>query len=109
MTDDVDEHVAMAFHGLVSDLQQADVARFEAEQKRQAEQRAALRAVAPRSGLNVAELLKSMGGDPEEAARKTQAAIDKIERQAKEASDAATRDQPPSLSDGHFPPPPVAE
>lgn len=107
MIDDPDEYVAMAFHGLVFDLQREDVARFEAEQKQQAAARATLRAAVPHGGMNAGELLKSIDGDPEEVARREGVKIDKIERQAKDAADAVAKERAPVFPDGHFPPPPV--
>jgi hypothetical protein len=108
MPDDVDEHVATEFHSLVSDLQANDVRRAEEEHRRQAELRAALRRSDPSSGLNAGELLKKLDGDSETDARRAQAELDKIEREAKSAADKAKARQEP-LPDGHFPPPPEGE
>lgn len=108
MPDDVDEHVATEFHNLVSDLQANDVKRAEEEHRRQAELRAALRRSNPSGGLNAGELLKKLDGDPEADVRRAQAALDRIEREAKTAVDKAKLRQEP-LPDGHFPPPPEGE
>jgi len=108
MPDSVEDHVAFEFHGLVSDLQHNDVRRFEEEQKRQAQQRAALRASTPGQGLNAAELIKRLDGDPEAANRRVQDDLDRIDREARAAADKAKVKQEP-LPDGHFPPPPESE
>jgi hypothetical protein len=108
MPEDVNDHVAMEFHGLVLDLQRGDVERFEADQKKQAELRAALRRADSTNGLNAGELLKKMDGDPETANRRMQGDLDRIEREAKAAADKqkVTR---AALPEGHFPPPPENE
>lgn len=108
MPDNVDEHVATEFHGLVSDLQRNDVKRFEEEQKKQADLRAALRRGNPHQGLNAGELLKQLDGDPEAANRRMQDDLDRIDREAKVAVDKNKGKQEP-LPDGHFPPPPESE
>ena len=105
MPEDIDEHVAMEFHGLVADLQRNDVARFEEEQKQQAAQSAMLRKVTPNHGLSAGELLKKLDGDPADAARKVQDDLDRIEREAKAAAEQTKGKQAP-LPEGHFPPPP---
>lgn len=105
MPENIEEHVAMEFHGLVSELQNNDVKRFEEEQRKQAQQRAMLRRADPSNGLSAGELLKKMDGDPEGANRRVQDDLDRIDREAKAAADKlrVTREQ---LPDGHFPPPP---
>ncbi len=108
MPEDVEEHVAMMFHGLVSDLQHNDVARCEEEHKRAAEQRAALRRQTPHQGMSAGELLKKLDGDPEEANRRMQADLDRIDRESKAAVDKIKSAQGPLL-EGRFPPPPVTE
>lgn len=105
MSDDINDHVAAAFHGLVADLQRNDVVAFDDDLKRQAAARAELRARAA-AGMTAGELLRQLDGDPEENARKVVAALDKIDREAKAAA-AATQDQRGAMTDGHFPPPPV--
>jgi tRNA U55 pseudouridine synthase TruB len=106
MPEDVNDHVAMGFHGLVSELQRNDVARFDEDQKKQAEQRAALRRATPHQGLNAGELLKKLDGDPEDANRRVQDDLDRIDREAKAAAD---KSKPEPLLEGCFPPPPVSE
>lgn len=106
--DDQEDYVAMEFHGLVSDLQTNDVKRFEAEQKKQAELRAALRRADPSSGLNAGELLKRMDGDPEAANKKIQDELDRIDVAAKAAADKQKASRG-ALPEGHFPPPPENE
>jgi hypothetical protein len=105
MPDNLEEYVAMEFHALVSDLQRGDVERFEEEQKKQAAQRAALRAADPSRGLNAGDLLKKMDGDPEAANRRIQDELDRVELEAKAAADKQKAAREP-LPDGHFPPPP---
>ncbi len=108
MPEDAEDHVAAMFHGLVSDLQRGDVARFEEEQRKQGELRAALRRQVPGHGLSAGELLKKIDGDPEEAAKKVQADLDRIDRDAKAAAERARPRQDPTVG-GHFPPPPDSE
>lgn len=108
MPDTGDEHVAFEFHGLVSELQRGDVARFEEEQRKQAEQRAALRRETPGQGLNAGELLKKIDGDPADANRKIQDDLDRIDREAKAAADKQKEKKSP-LPEGSFPPPPDSE
>lgn len=105
MPDNPDEHVAMEFHGLVSELQTNDVKRFEEERRRQAELRAQLRQADPSQGLNAGELLKRMDGDPATANRRVQEELDRVDREAKAAADKLKTAREP-LPDGHFPPPP---
>ncbi len=107
MPDNAEDHVAFEFHGLVSDLQRGDVERFEAEQKKQSEQRAALRRVTVQ-GMNAGELLKKIDGDPGDAGRNIQNDLDRIDREAKEAVAASKNKQAP-LPEGSFPPPPDNE
>lgn len=107
MVDDIDEHVAAEFHGLVSDLQRGDLAQFEEEQSRQAAARRALRAEAKVVGLSAGDLLKLMDGDPADVDRKVQGALDKVEREAKAAVAGKVKQDP--LPGGHFPPPPDSE
>jgi len=108
MPEDVEEHVAMMFHGLVSDLQHNDVAAFEREQARQAAARAALRKQTPNQGLNAGELLKQLDGDPAAADRRVQSELDRIDRESKAAAEKNKSKVAP-LPEGHFPPPPESE
>jgi len=110
MPEDVEEYVAMEFHGLVSDLQRNDVQRFEDDQKKQAQLRAALRHADPARGvsLNASELLKKIDGDPEVANRRVQEELDRVDRDAKAAADKQKVALAP-LPEGHFPPPPETE
>lgn len=118
MPEDVDEHVAFEFHGLVSDLQRNDVERFEEEQKKQALQRAMMRIASrpagphqgglPNQGLNASELLKALDGDPEAANRRVQEDLDRIDREAKVSADKLKTQREP-LPEGNFPPPPGSE
>lgn len=108
MPDDVEEHVAVAFHGLVSDLQHNDMARFEEEQKKQAQLRLLLRRQTPHQGLTAGELLKKLDGDPAEAQAKMQDDLSRIEREAKAAAAEKDKQNEP-LPQGYFPPPPASE
>jgi hypothetical protein len=108
MPDNVEDHVAMEFHGLVSDLQHGDLERFEAEHKKQAELRAQLRRADPARGLNAGDLLKKLDGDPAIANRKVQEELDRLDREAKVAADKQKAVREP-LPEGHFPPPPDNE
>jgi hypothetical protein len=108
MPEDVEDYVAMEFHGLVSDLQRGDVERFEEDRKKQAELRAALRRADPTRGLNAGELLKKLDGDPETANRKVQDELDRIDRESKAAADK-NKNRAAPLPEGHFPPPPDTE
>ncbi len=108
MSDDINDHVAMEFHGLVLDLQRGDVERFEAEHKKQAEKRAALRRADPTRGLNADELLKKIDGDPETTNRRMQDELDRIDREAKMTTDKQKVSREP-LPEGRFPPPPDNE
>lgn len=105
MPDNLEDHVAMEFHGLVSDLQRNDVARFEDEQKKLAADRAALRRSTPNQGLSAGELLKKLDGDPEVANRKIQEDLDRIDRDARELATKQKAHSEP-LPEGNFPPPP---
>lgn len=107
MPEDPNDYVAMAFHGLVTDLQHNDVKRFEEEQKRDREARAALRKQTPNQGMSAGELLRSLDGDPELAQMMVQ---EELARQNKEAQAAvAEKDKANApLPAGHFPPPPTA-
>lgn len=106
MTDDPDEHVAMMFHGLVTTLQHNDVAQFDEDLKRQAEARAALRKASQARGMTASELLKAMDGDPDEAERRVQAVLDKVDREAKAAAASKEKNRQEPLPEGSFPPPP---
>lgn len=107
MPDDIENHMAESFPLLVADLQRGDVVRFEAEQKKLAEQRAALRKQEPNQGLTAAELLKKMDGDPAEAQRKVEDELARIGKEAQAA--AAQKDKTnEALPAGHFPPPPTS-
>lgn len=105
MPDNVEDHVATEFHGLVSDLQRGDLEQVEAAHKRQAQERLLLRLAAPNRGLTAGELLKKMDGDPEEANRRVQEELDRVDREAKAAADKQRATREP-LPEGHFPPPP---
>lgn len=107
MPEDNELPVAQMFHGLVSDLQRGDVERFEAEQKKEREQRAALRALEPGSGLSGSELLKSFDGDPDEAQRRVDEELARINREA-QAAVAAKDKSAEALPTDHFPPPPTS-
>lgn len=107
MPDDIENHMAEAFPLLVSDLQRNDVARFEAEQKKYAEQRAALRKQDPNQGLTATELLKKIDGDPDEANRKMQDELARISKEAQAAASQKDKQNEP-LPAGHFPPPPTS-
>lgn len=106
MPDDIQDHVAFEFHGLVSDLQRNDVMKFEEDRKRQAQARAQLRADTPGQGLSAGELLKKIDGDPGDSTRAMQTELDRIEREAREAVDKSRAKLIP-LPDGNFPPPPT--
>ena len=112
-SDDPNEHVAMEFHGLVSDLQRGDVMRFEEEQRLEREKRAALLALQRANevgdvGMTASELLKKIDGDPADEQRKIQDDLARIEREAKAAvAQKDTKNEP--LPQGHFPPPPTSE
>jgi hypothetical protein len=107
MPDDIENHMAESFPLLIADLQRGDVVRFEAEQKKLAEQRAALRAQTPNQGLTAAELLKKIDGDPADAQRKVEEELARISKEAQAA--AAQKDKSnEQLPAGHFPPPPTS-
>jgi hypothetical protein len=108
MPEDPEEHVALMFHGLVSDLQTNDVARFEEEQRKEREARAALRHQDPYQGLSASELLKKIDGDPAEALRKVHDDLARINKEA-QAAVAEKDKQHEVLPEGHFPPPPTSE
>lgn len=105
MPEDVEEHVAEMFHGLVSELQRNDVTQFEQERAKEAALRAELRRANPHQGLNAGELLKKLDGDPEVSDRKMQADLDRIDRDAKVSAEKVAGKRDP-LPEGHFPPPP---
>lgn len=107
MPDDIENHMAESFPLLVADLQRNDVARFEAEQKKLAEQRAALRKQEPNQGLTAAELLKKIDGDPDEAQRKLEDDLVRISKEAQAAVAQKDKQNAP-LPAGHFPPPPTS-
>jgi hypothetical protein len=109
MPEDVEEHVALMFHGLVHDLQHNDVARFEEDQKKQSEARALLRRQQPHQGLSAGELLKKLDGDPEDAHKKVMDDLDRIDREVKAAADKSDSAKRGPLLEGSFPPPPVSE
>jgi hypothetical protein len=106
--DDIDKHVADSFPLLISDLQRGDVLRFEEEQKRDREARAALRKQEPANqGMTAGELLKKIDGDPLDGQRKIEVELDRIAKEAQAA--AAQKDKSnESLPAGHFPPPPTS-
>lgn len=106
--DDLDNHMAEMFPMLVSDLQRADVVRFEAEQKRERELRAALRKQdESNQGLTAGELLKKMEGDPADGQRKVEVELDRMAKEAQAAA-AQKEKQNEALPAGHFPPPPTS-
>ncbi len=105
--DDIENHVAESFPLLVADLQRGDVLRFEEEQKRQAEQRAALRQQVPNQGMTAAELLKKIDGDPEAAQRKIEDELARIGKEAQAAAAQKDKTNEP-LPVGHFPAPPTS-
>lgn len=105
MPDDTEDHVAQMFHGLVLDLQTNDVARFEAEQKREREARAALRHQVPGHGMNAAELLKKLDGDPADEQRRIETELARMGKEAQAAAAEKDKKNEP-LPIGHFPPPP---
>jgi hypothetical protein len=107
MAENPDEHVAMQFHGLIADLQRGDVEKFEADQRRQAEARSALRKQVPNQGLSASELLKGMDGNPEEDQRRLQEELTRLNKEAQTAA-AAKSPQNEPLPQGHFPPPPTS-
>lgn len=107
MPDDPDEHVAMMFHGLVSELQHADVARFEAEQKKERAARAALRHQSPNHGMNAGELLKKLDGDPADDQKRIDAELARMSKEAHAAAAEKDKKNEP-LPAGHFPPPPTS-
>jgi|GEM_PF-4380143 len=108
MPDEPDEFVAMMFHGLVSDLQHNDVARFEAEQKKEQEARAALRRQNPHQGLNAGELLKKLDGDPADDLKRIETELARISKEAQAAAAAKDKDKNEPLPVGHFPSPPTS-
>lgn len=105
MPDDPEEHVAMMFHGLVSDLQTNDVARFEAEQKKEREARAALRHQDPYQGMNASELLKKLDGDPADDQKRIETELARMSKEAQTAAAEKDKKNEP-LPVGHFPQPP---
>lgn len=107
MPDDINEHMADSFPLLVADLQRADVQRFEDEQKRDREARAALRAQEPNQGLTATELLKKLDGDPADAQRKAEDDLARINKEAQAAVAQKDKTNEP-LPAGHFPPPPTS-
>lgn len=105
MTDDPNEHVAMMFHGLVSDLQRSDVEQFDEEQRREREARAALRSKTPDQGLTAGELLRKLEGDPRDEQRKIEEELTRINKEAQAAASQKVREEP--LPEGSFPAPPT--
>ena len=106
MPDDVDEHVAQMFHGLVSDLQRSDVEEFERRQVEDREKRAALRAQQEGRGMTAGELLKQLDGDPAAEMQKIQDELTKLTKDAQAAASKKASVEP--LPDGHFPAPPTS-
>jgi hypothetical protein len=107
MPDDIENHMAESFPLLIADLQRGDVVRFEAEQKKLAEQRAALRQQTPNQGMTAGELLKKIDGDPEAAQRKLEEELARIGKEAQAAAAQKDKSNEP-LPAGHFPPPPTS-
>lgn len=105
--DDVENHMAESFPLLISDLQRGDVQRFEQEQRKQGEQRAALRQQIPNQGLTAGELLKKIDGDPADGQRKMESDLDRIAKEAQAAVAHKDKQNEP-LPTGHFPPPPTS-
>lgn len=109
MSDDLENHMSEMFPGLVADLQRNDVARFDAELKKDAAARAALRAKDPNAGLTGSELLKKIDGDPAESQRAIEEEFDRIAKEARAAVAAKDKEnQAAALPVGHFPPPPTS-
>lgn len=107
MPDDIENHMAESFPLLIADLQRGDVIRFEQEQRKLGEQRAALRQQTPNQGLTAGELLKKIDGDPAEGQRKMEEDLARINKEAQAA--AAQKDKSnETLPAGHFPPPPTS-
>lgn len=107
MPEDVEDHVAQMFHGLVADFQSADLKQAEAELLKEREKRAALRHSQPNHGMNAGELLRKLDGDPADEQRKIQDELTKIEKDSKAA--AAAKDKSgEQLPQGFFPPPPTS-
>jgi hypothetical protein len=107
MPDDIETHMAETFPLLVADLQRGDVVRFEAEQKKLAEQRAALRQQTPNQGMTAGELLKKIDGDPAEGQRKVEEDLARINKEAQAAATLKDKSNE-QLPAGHFPPPPTS-
>lgn len=107
MPEDPEDHVAMMFHGLVSDLQTNDVARFEEEQKKERAARAALRHQIPNQGMNAGELLKKLDGDPADEQKRIETELARMSKEAQAAVAEKDKKNEP-LPSGHFPPPPTS-
>lgn len=105
--DDIENHMAETFPLLVSDLQRGDVLRFEEEQRKEREARAALRKQEPNQGLTAAELLKKIDGDPLDGQRKVEDELARINKEAQAAAAQKDKTNEP-LPAGHFPPPPTS-
>jgi hypothetical protein len=105
--EDPEEHVAMMFHGLVTELQTNDVTRFEAEQKREREARAALRHSIPNQGMSAGELLKKIDGDPADDQKRIEAELARMTKEAQAAAAEKDKKNEP-LPAGFFPPPPTS-
>jgi len=107
-SDDPNEHVAVMFHGLVSDLQLNDVAQFEERQKAERIARDALRHQAPNHGMNAAELLKKLDGDPATEQDRINRELNRIEKESIAAAAEKDKKNEP-LPSGYFPPPPSSD
>lgn len=105
---DPNNHMAESFPLLISDLQRGDVARFEADQKKDREARAALRQQNPDQGLTAGELMKKIDGDPVEGQRKVEVELDRMSKEAQAAVAQKDKSSNEPLPAGHFPPPPTS-
>jgi hypothetical protein len=107
MTEDVNNHVAQIFPTLVSDLVRSDVDRFDAEQQKDREARAALRKQRQETGMTAGELLRNLDGDPDEAQRRLQEDLARTNKEAQAAVAEKDKKNEP-LPSTHFPPPPTS-
>lgn len=107
MSDDFDPNSFMSesFPMLIAELQGNDVKRFEEDQRKQKDARAALRRLDPDLKMTAGELLKSLDGDPELSQRKVDDELARINKEA-QASVAARDKKNEPLPVGHFPAPP---
>lgn len=108
MADNPDEQVALLFHGLVSDLQFNDVAKFEEAQKKERVARDALRHEAPNHGMNAAELLKKLDGDPADEQKRIESELTRMGKEAQVAAAEKEKTKNEPLPIGFFPRPPTS-